>query len=70
MTTTKWSPYTALCYGCRRPFRISQEMLSLHLEYTDCTTEAEAADGFEFCHECASGVPLPGEYDVPEKVEK
>jgi hypothetical protein len=56
--------YVRECDGCHRSYLISQEALDLVMaDFEGSLTEEEAADTFQFCVECISGVPCPEERD-------
>jgi hypothetical protein len=48
-----------VCRGCRRPFRLHANVLK---EHDGRETVENFLDSCDFCSECVTGEPLPGEH--------
>lgn len=61
---TEWSDQAQVCWGCRRPFRISEAAIAAQLKAEPTWTRADACNSFNFCLGCVQGESPAGEYDV------
>ncbi len=59
-----WSDQASICWGCRRPFRISEEAIAAARAAEPTWTKADACNSFTFCLGCVEGASPGGEYDV------
>lgn len=78
MTQRTWTEHTSTCRGCVRRFRISQEAITLWREtqqdyFTQtgepAPTDAEIAEGFDFCLACAAGEKHDDEHVTPQQAD-
>jgi hypothetical protein len=68
MRDSYWTEFVRTCDGCTRRFRVSRfALVDAIREYGRAE---EAAEQISICHRCACGTPLPGEYNVPSRLDE
>lgn len=61
-----WANEAAVCAGCHRPFRLTEEAIADQLAENggNEATRADAVQAIQFCLGCVDGQSPAGEYDV------